>query len=178
MVCGEHGYRQLTVKKVLESYGGHRVQFYSQFASVGEAYAVAYATHSRRLERRLLEAGAGARTWRTGLRAALEELGRFARAQPALGRGLLLEVHVAGGPALGQRQEVLERLSRALDSARRETESRHSPPPLTAAFMVSAIESAVVRALAKDEPDWFERAIPELEQLVSAAYFGRQIREA
>jgi hypothetical protein len=41
--------------------------------------------------------------------------------------------------------------------------------------MVSAIESAVVRALAQEEPERFERAIPELEQLVSAAYLGHRL---
>jgi AcrR family transcriptional regulator len=172
---GELGYRHGTVAAVLDRYGGYRLQFYRQFGSLGEAYELAHATHCERLATRLLAAGAAASGWRAGLRAALAELGRFAREQPELARGLLIEVHVAGGPALERRNEVLERFSHALDSARRETGSRHSPPPLTAPFMVSAIESAVVRALAQEEPERFERAIPELEQLVSAAYLGHRL---
>jgi len=175
VATGELGYRKATVAAVLDRYGGHRLQFYEQFGSLGEAYAVAHATHLQRLAERLLRAGAAGRDWRAGLRAGLEELGAFATEQPALGRGLLLEVHVAGAPATGQRQEVLERLSRALDSARRETGSRHSPPPLTAPFMVSAIEWAVVRALAKGEPQRFEQAIPELEQLALSVYFDQRV---
>jgi AcrR family transcriptional regulator len=175
VASGELGYRRVTVAAVLEGCGGYRSQFYQQFASLGEAYVIAHATHLERLATRLLRAGAAGPSWRAGLRAGLEELGAFATEQPALGRGLLLEVHVAGTPATGQRQEVLERLSRALDSARRETRSRHSPPPLTAPFMVSAIEWAVARALGKREPEQFEQLIPELELLVLRAYFGESV---
>jgi AcrR family transcriptional regulator len=178
VVAGELGYRHSTVAAVLGRYSGYRLQFYRQFGSLGEAYELAHATHCERLATRLLETGAAGSSWRAGLRAALAELGRFVREQPELARGLLIEVHVAGGPALERRKEVLERLSRAVDSARRETESRHSPPPLTARFMVSAIESAVVRALARGEPERFERAIPELEQLVSSPYFGHRLGKA
>jgi AcrR family transcriptional regulator len=173
VAAAELGYRRSTVAAVAERFDGYRVQFYRLFGNLGEAYELAHATHLERLAERLLAAGAAAPGWRAGLRAALAELGGFARERPQLARGLLIEVHVAGGPALGKRQEVLERLSSALDSARRETGSRHSPPPLTAPFMVSAIESAVAKALAKGEPERFQRAAPELEQLVSCAYFGQ-----
>jgi hypothetical protein len=43
---------------------------------------------------------------------------------------------------------------------------------LTALFMVSAIESAVVAALSAGEPGRFEAIGPELGELVCAAYFG------
>lgn len=171
LACGELGYRELTVAAVLKRYGGYRKQFYRLFGNVDECYAAAYGRHSGLLAERLLNAGAEAPDWQTGLRASLEELGRFAREQPLLGRGLLAEVHSAGEPTRARRREVLERLSDALDSARREITSRHSPPPLTAAFMVGAIEMAVVRALTNDDPELFEQAIPELERLVSSAYF-------
>jgi AcrR family transcriptional regulator len=175
--AGELGYRQLTVAAVLKRYGGYRLQFYRHFANIAEAYDDAHAHHVARLEREMTSAAARAESWRAGLRAALRELALFGNENPALARGLLVQVHVAGGPALARRQEVLERLSRAVDSARRETRSRHSPPPLTAPLMVSAIEAAVTRAVAKGEPKRFERAIPELEQLVCCAYFGDHISE-
>lgn len=168
---GEVGYARLTVAGVIEQFGGYRLQFYHHFASLRECYTEAHAAQLARLEERLLGAASAAGGWRPGLRAALEELARFAAEDPPLARGLLVEVHVAGGPALAHRQEVLERLSRAIDSARRETESRHSPPPLTASFMVSAIEAAVVRALMKEDTASLERSLPELEFLVSSAYF-------
>jgi AcrR family transcriptional regulator len=172
LVAGERGYRHTSVAAVIERYDGYRLQFYREFENLGDAYACAYETHVDRLAQRLLAAGAAAPSWREGLRAALAELGEFLTAQPVLARGLLLQVHVAGDRALALRNEVLERLSRAVDSARRETESRHSPPPVTARFMVSAIESIAVRALNADEPERFAEASADLEQVVCIAYFG------
>jgi AcrR family transcriptional regulator len=174
VACGERGYRKATVQDVLDRCGGHRVQFYRHFANKAECYAVAYATEIERLCEALLGAARAQETWRAGLRAALEELARFAGERPALARGLLAEAQVAGGPALPKREEVLERLSRAVDSARRETESRHDPPPVTATFMVGAIEAAVTSALSKGKPEEFAAAVPELTGMVVAAYFGEQ----
>ena len=44
--------------------------------------------------------------------------------------------------------------------------------------MVGAIESAVVRALAKGEPELFERTVPDLELLINSAYFENGVGEA
>lgn len=170
--CGELGYRKVAVRKVIERYGGNRVQFYREFGSKAECYAAAYAAEAERLGGTLLGAAAAEPSWRGGLRAALGELARFACERPLVARGLLVEVHVAGDPALAQRKEMSERLTRAIDGARRETESRHSPPPMTALFMVSAIDAAVCAALEKGEPQSFAAAVPELAQLVVTAYFG------
>ena len=90
-------------------------------------------------------------------------------------RGLLVEVHVAGGAALAKRAEVLERLIRAVDGARRELDLGHaSPPPLAAPFMVGAIEASVTRCLLNRRPQEFVEALPELAQMVATPYFGEQ----
>lgn len=173
VASGELGYGKTSVAAVLERYGGNRVQFYKNFANLGEAYATAHATYSDRLAGELLRAGAAEGSWRDGLRASLLELRRFVERRPALANGLLLQAHLAGEPVLGKRQEVLERLSHAVDTARREIRSRHSPPPLTARFIVSAIEATVLRALAEGETEQLEAAIPELEALATCFFFGR-----
>lgn len=171
LVCGELGFRQVTVQAVLERYGGNRGQFYRHFANLGECYGVAYEVEAEHLCQEILRAGAAESTWRRGLRAALDALANFARQRPLAARALLIDVHIAGGPAMVKRKEMFERLSHAIDSARRETESRHSPPPLTALFMVSAIEASMVSALLSGEPERFEEAVPELAEVVAAAYF-------
>jgi AcrR family transcriptional regulator len=174
IAAGEQGYGKVAVRHVLERYGGHRVQFYDLFANKAECYAAAYEFASERLGGDLLGAGAEAGDWRQGLRAALAELARYVTERPLEAKGLLIEVQAAGGPALAKREAVMERLSRAIDSARRETESRHSPPPITANFMVSAIDGAVVGALARGEPQSFSAVIPELAHMVVSAYFGEE----
>jgi AcrR family transcriptional regulator len=172
--CGELGYHKVPVRAILERYGGHRVQFYSEFANKAECYEAAYGAEAERLVAALLGAAAVEPDWRAGLAAALRELARYAAERPLVARGILIEVHVAGGPALAKRKELFERLTRAIDSARRETGSRHSPPPMTALFMVSAIEAAVCAALEAGELERFAAATGELAGMVAAAYFGEE----
>jgi AcrR family transcriptional regulator len=173
--CGQHGYRDVSVQDIIDRYGGYRYQFYLHFQSKAECYAQAYELEAERRYRALAAAVAARATWSQGLVAVLAALGDFLESRPALARGLFVEVHVAGGPALLKRMEVFERLTRAVDSARRETESRHSPPPVTATFMVGAIEAAVTSVLLRDEPEAFLTAVPELAEMVLAAYFGDEL---
>jgi len=172
LACGELGYRRVTVRDVLERYGGYRAQFYRHFPNLGACYAAAYEAEAGRLCAGILEVGASQSSWRRGLEAALSRLAAFVRDRPLAARALLIDVHIAGEPAMARRKEMFERLSRAIDSARRESESRHSSPPLTALFMVSAIEAAVVSALLAGQPERLEDAVPELAQMVFVAYFG------
>jgi AcrR family transcriptional regulator len=170
--CGEDGYRAVTVQRLLDAYGGNRAQLYAEFTNLEACYLEAYELETERLCAEMLAAGAAAPDWAAGLRAALEALAAFVETQPLRARALVTEVHLAGEAALAMRNAMLERLSGAVDSARHETRSRHSPPPLTALFMVGTIEAAVVAALAAKEPRRFTDAVPELTALVCAAYFG------
>lgn len=177
LTCGELGYREVSVQDVIDRYGGYRLQFYRHFASKGECYAVAYEEEIERLCSLLFEAARAKPSWRAGLRAGLRTLAAYVVERPTMAKGLLVEVHVAGGPALIKRLEVFERLTRAIDGARRETESRHSPPPVTATFMVGTIEATVTSALIKGDPQRFANAVPELARLVVAAYFDDEAAE-
>jgi AcrR family transcriptional regulator len=173
--CGERGYRDATVQDTIDRYGGHRQQFYKHFAGKAECYATAYEFEVERLYAALRARAVAEPSWHSGLFAVLDGLAKLICERPAFARGLLVEVHVAGGSALLKRLEVFERLTHAVDSARHETESRHSPPPVTATFMVGAIEAAVTRALTRAEPQDFANAVPELAHMVLAAYFGDEI---
>jgi AcrR family transcriptional regulator len=175
LVCGERGYRNVTVKHIYERYGGYRAEFYSHFASKAECYEAAYAAEMDRLCRRLLRACEAAEDWPAGLRAALEELASFVSERGELATGLLVEAHVAGGAVGVKRAEVFERLTRAVDDARRETsKSRHAPPPITAFFILSAIEESVVSALTRGKPEDFAVAVPHLAWLATNLYFGEE----
>jgi AcrR family transcriptional regulator len=172
--CGDKGYRRVAVQDVIDRYEGNRVQFYRHFASKADCYEAAYEHGVERLVERIFEAAKAAAGWRLGLRAGLGELACFAEESPLVARGLLVEVHVAGGPALLKRSEVCERLAHAIDGARREAGAGSSPPPITAQFMVGAIESTVVGALAAREPQAFTAAVPELAHMVVSTYLGEE----
>lgn len=171
---GEVGYRRLTVARVLERSGGSRARFYSHFTSKADCYAAAYEVAIERFSDDLLSAAGAEPSWRQGLRTALDHLARFVSEKPLLATGLLAEVHVAGEPALAKRKEVFERLTRAVDSARRENGSRHSPPPIAAEFIVRAFEESVVSALARGIPEEFPLAVPDLTYLAVSVYFGEE----
>ena len=170
--CGQKGYRRVAVQDVIDRYGGNRVQFYRHFSSKADCYATAYEDRIERLQARVLESAAAESGWRRELRAALAEVGRVAEEDPLVARGLVVEVHVAGGAALVRRAAVHDRAVAAIDAARREAGPRHSPPAITAQFMVGAIEATLTSALAAGEPAAFTAAIPELTHMIVATYLG------
>ncbi len=175
---GELGYRRLTVQEILDRAGFSRPRFYRSFANKEECYARAYAAAIEALQDELLAAGAAADDWLGGFRACLGQVAAFAAADPLLARGVFAEVHVAGGAAAAKRKEVFERLTRALDSARRETtKSRHSPPPITAAFILNVAESALLHGFRARDPERFRQAIPALTYLTASVYFGEAAGE-
>lgn len=168
-VCGERGYRRASVQAVIDRCGGYRAQFYAHFPNKERCYLEAYEMEAWWLCEEMLK-GTEAGDRRQCLRRALTTLAAYVERNPLRARGLLADVHVVAGPALAIREEVLERLSHALDRARRETGSRHSPPPLTANFIVLAIDAAVTEALLRDTPERFGRMIPEIEELTRLYY--------
>jgi AcrR family transcriptional regulator len=172
IACGEQGFHAVPVGLVLERTGVSMISFYRLFAHKSDCYAKAYAEEIERLSEMLLQVGAEQPCWAAGLRAALAQLGTYLSERPLLARGVLVEVRAADEPAPAKREEVFERLSRALDSARREPESHHSPPPITAAFIVSAIEESAVRALLTNEPGRFAVEVPDLAEFIEGIYFA------
>jgi AcrR family transcriptional regulator len=170
VVCGEKGYRNVTVQDVIDRYGGHRSQFYAHFASKARCYAAAYEFEAERRYAEIQDAARAAESWKERLTVVLEGVGRWASRQPMLARGLVVEVHVAGGSALAKRSELMDRLSRVIDGVRRATDTPHSPPPVTAAFMIGVIESSLTRALMRERPREFTAAAPELVGMVAGAF--------
>lgn len=169
--CGEFGYRQVTVETLCRRYGGSRGHFYRHFASKADCFLAAYSRESERLIEGLTRFEDEPLN-STRLREALDQLAAFVTEKPLRARALFTEVHVAGGDALGKRNEVLERLSLALDKAGREIVSRHSAPPVTGEFMINVVDQAVSTALIKDKAEEFAQAVPELVSLICEAYGG------
>ena len=172
--CGEKGYRRVAVQDVIDRYGGNRVQFYRHFASKADCYATAYEHEVGRLVRADLRrlAGRAALAARAARRRSASSPAS-STADPALARGLLVEVHVAGGPALRRRAEVCERFARADRRG-----ARRAPVP---SALAAADHGAVhgrrdrvglpTRSRA-DRPQAFSAAVPELAHMVVATYLG------
>jgi AcrR family transcriptional regulator len=171
--CGERGYREVSVQDVLDRSGASRRQFYNHFRSKAECYADAFEFEIERRCAALVDAASRERTWASAVVTSLRRMANLLETRPSLARGLLIEVHVAGGRALRKRAEVLARLAEALDRAREDPGVRHSPPPLTSAFMVGTIDAFVTRTLLRAAPQEFGAGMRELAEMVLSAYFGR-----
>jgi AcrR family transcriptional regulator len=172
LVSGERGYEQISVQDVIERASASRATFYKHFEDKEDCFAKAYHDAADWLYRRLIGAAKRQPSWREGLRAGMSELLEFCANQPALARALLVEAHAAGGAALAEHDLLMERLSRAIDGARREIPSRQAPPPVTATFMVGAIETLVRAKLMSDEPETAPEMLPGLLHFVVMQYFG------
>lgn len=172
VVSGERGYEQVSVQDVIESGRASRATFYKHFEDKDDCFAQAYHDAANWLYARLVGIAKRQPSWREGMRAGLAELLEFCANQPALARALLVEVHAAGGAALAEHELLMERLSRAIDSARREISSRQAPPPMTATFMVGAIDTLVRTKLMSGEPETAPEMLPGLLHFVVMQFFG------
>lgn len=175
--CGELGYRETSVRAILERSGGHRAQFYKHFESKEDCFAQAYAIWIERLCVDLLAAAATAPGWEAGVREAIARLFQFATARPAIARALFVEVQIAGEPALARHDAVVERLAAAVDNARAEIDAAEAPPEATGAFVVGGIESCVTEALSGAGPGRLWDALPELMHFAAGSYFGKEAAE-
>jgi AcrR family transcriptional regulator len=172
LVSGERGYEHISVQDVIERAQASRATFYKHFSDKEDCFAQAYADAAGWLYQRLTGIARRQPSWREGLRAALAELLEFCANQPALARALLVEPHAAGGAALAEHDVLMERLSHAIDGARREISSRQAPPPVTATFMVGAIETLVRTKLMSDEPETAPEMLPGLLHFVVMQFYG------
>ncbi len=172
VVSGELGYEQVAVKHVIERARASRATFYKYFEDREDCFAQAHRDASEWLFRRMMGAARRQPTWREGLRAALAEMLEFCANQPAVAKAIFVEVHAAGERALAQRRDLMERLSHALDSARREIPSRQAPPPVTSTFMVGAIDTLVCAKLMDDDAARAPEMLPGLLYFVVMQYFG------
>ena len=174
LVSGELGYERVAVKHVIERARASRATFYKNFEDREDCFAQAHRDASEWLYRRMLGAARRQPTWRDGLRAALAEMLKFCANQPAIAKAVFVEVHAAGEQALAQRRDLMERLSRALDSARREIPTRQAPPPVTSTFMVGAIDTLVCAKLMDGDAATAPEMLPGLLYFVVMQYFGEK----
>jgi AcrR family transcriptional regulator len=172
LTVGALGYEKATVQEVADRSGISRDQFRRRFGSRDECFGQAYEAAAERLCEDLLEAGRKAATWRLGFRAALAELLRFVAEQPLLAKALLIEVRAARGQAWAAHQQAVERLTGAVDSARQDPDALPSAAPMTAGFMVGAIEESLGLEIGAGRAGEVQRLLPDLCHLVVLNYFG------
>lgn len=174
LTAGEKGYAKTTVREVAERARITQDRFHRRFGGKEACFARAYEEAAERLAAEVLEACREAAGWREGFSAGLAELLRFAAEQPLLARALLLEVRAARGEAWAAHQRQVERLTIALDGASAEPGARPDASPMTAGFIVGAIEEALSLELAAGRAAEVERLLPDLTHLAFLQLFGEE----
>lgn len=177
VACGELGFRETSVRAILEHTGGHRAQFYQHFESKEDCFAQAYAVWIERLCVSVLEAAATTPGWEAGVREAIVRLFQFVTQRPAIARALFVEVQIAGEPALARHEAAVERLAAAIDGARNDIDPAEAPPEATGVFVIGGIESCVAEALSAGDLGRIWAMLPELMHFAAGSYFGKEEAE-
>jgi AcrR family transcriptional regulator len=169
---GARGYEKATVQEVLERSGISRDRFQRTFGSKEACFARAYEMATERICAEALEAAHGAESWRAGFRAALAALLRTVAEEPLTAKALLVDVRAARGEAWAKHQQLVERAAAAVVAAREEPGARPGAGPLTAQFVVGAIEEAICAEIGAGRAAAVERLLPDLAHLGVLQYFG------
>lgn len=173
---GTHGYEHTTVQDAITNAGLYRQAFYDNFEDKQDCYLHAIDAGSAWIELAMRQAIAGEPTWRGRLRGALGGLLTYLDEHPEIGRALIVEVHAAGGAAVGKRTEAMERAVAMMDLAREESED--SAPAISAEAVVAGILAVLHTRLAARQEDGFARLLPELMYLAVLPYFGAEAAAA
>jgi len=177
LTAGELGYAKATVREVSERCGITQDRFHRRFGSKGACFASAYEAAAERLVGEITEACEATGDWREGFRAGLATLLRFVAEQPLLAKALVIEVRTAHGDAWTHHQRLVEQLIDALETAREQPGARASATPMTAGFIVGAIEESLSIEIAAGRAAEVERLLPDLSRLAFLQLFGEEEAE-
>jgi AcrR family transcriptional regulator len=174
LTVGELGYARATVREVVGRAGIGEDRFHRRFGGKEACFARAYDGAAGRLQGELLAACEEAPGWKQGFEAGLAALLRFVAGQPLLARALLIEVKAARGEAWAKHQQIVETLTAAIDSAREEPGARPNASPMTAGFVIGAIEESLCIEIAAGRAGQAERLQEDLARLAFLQLFGEE----
>lgn len=174
LTAAEKGYASATVREVAERAGITQDRFHRRFGSKEACFARAYEAAAERIAAELTEACREAPGWREGFRAALAALLRTVAEQPLTAKALLLEVRAARGAAWAKHQEIVERLTNALETAREAPGARAGASPMTAGFVTGAIEESLSIEIASGRAEGAQLLLDDLTHLAFLQLFGEE----
>jgi AcrR family transcriptional regulator len=171
-VVGELGYGAARVEDLVGRGACSRNGFYQHFADKRACFRVAYTQEVEALGAEMLEACGSDPDWTRGLIASLRTLLEFVAANPSVALALLVEGRGCDEAVTTAQNQVVERLTHALDGARRQPGSRHSAPPSTATLMIGAVENLLRGLLVSGKGDQAPTLLGDLTYLIVQSYFG------
>lgn len=163
--------RAITVRELIIG-GDVGVEEDQQLRDRENCFAEFYEAESEALCVAMLDAGREEESWGEGVRAALMVLLEFAAERPIVANALFREVHVVGGPALAKREEVVERLTSALEGGCDRVEDEAITGPRPARFVVGAVEGVIAGHLSRAQAERLPGIGSELTRFIVGAFLG------
>lgn len=136
------------------------------------SFAEVYSVEAEALCAAMLDAARRQSSWRQGVHAALTMLLHFAAERPAIANALFREVYVVGGPALEKREEIVGRLTAALESGSEAAEEAAIGIPHPARFVIGAVEGVIAGHLSRGQAERLPGVGPELTRFIIASFLG------
>jgi AcrR family transcriptional regulator len=172
----ELGYREVSVKDVLDRAGVSRPTFYEHFANKEDCFLAALDAAALRLRTRLdAVAGEGDESWRDRLRLELEELLRFVEEEADAAMALVVDARAASTAALLRRDELLDHFAACIDRQVRDGLPDLPPPSsIAAAGIVGGIEAVLYSRLQRGDCDDFMSLLPSLMYFAVLPYEGHE----
>ncbi|HEY7950647.1 MAG TPA: TetR/AcrR family transcriptional regulator [Solirubrobacterales bacterium] len=173
----ELGYREMNVQDVLDRSGVSRPTFYEHFENKEACFLAALDAAGGRLRTRIVATtGSADGNWRDRLRAALEELLRFAADEPDAAATLVVEARAACPAALLRRDELLDHFASCLDAQIRADPPKGSPPSaIASAGVVGGIDALLYSRLNREEVENLEELLPSLMYFAVLPFEGQQV---
>jgi AcrR family transcriptional regulator len=172
----ELGYREFSVKDVLDRAGVSRPTFYEHFANKEDCFLAALDDAALRLRTRLDAAsGEDAGSWREGLRLELEELLLFIVEEPDAATTLIVDARAACPEALERRDVLLDHFAACIDRRVRDSLPELPPPSaISAAGIVGGIEAVLYTRLQRGDCEDLKSLLPSLMYFAVLPYEGHE----
>jgi AcrR family transcriptional regulator len=176
--AAEHGGGSVTVAHVVARSGVSRRTFYEIFEDREDCFLAAFDDAIEKAAQRVVPAYCEPRQWTDKVRVGLTRLLGLLDEDIGLGRLLIVEALGAGPRALERRQELLEKLSRAVLDGAHDPRAGKDLPVLTAEGMVGAVLSVLHSRLVAPEPGDLMDLLNPLMAMIVLPYRGRSAAQA
>lgn len=169
--AGERGYPAVTIAEISARASVSQATFYSHFASKDAALQAALDAAWAQMLGVVFPAARRAPDWPSSIRAAIGALCAFGAAEPDLARLMSVEIYAAGGIALEQREQMIERMRTLLEPG---YELAPATKPIVADAVLGAVWALVYAQIVAVGPETLPAIAPVATYMVLAPFVGTE----
>lgn len=171
-VARRTGYSGLTIRDVIAVAGVSRKTFYELFDDKDDVFLAAYDHVVGRLAEGVTDATAKGRTWPEQVSLGLETFLDRLASDPAVAHLCIVEVLVAGPPALTRRAAALDAFRTFLEPGYEQAPEGVEPPVLAAETAIGAVYEVIYRYVLQNRTEDLPSLHPDLLYIVLLPFLG------